>query len=127
MFETAGGHETLTRHFATQSLRGFGLDDDDLRVGGARDACRSGKPDVLADDDSDANAGDVDDAGIGARLEVAIFVEHRIVRQLALVIDRRDPAVTNHRRRVVPLAAAGRPAQMGSHQANTGVTLAIAA
>src|SRR5256714_1092491 len=40
MFETAGGRDTLTRHFATQSLRGFGLDDDDLRVGAAGAALR---------------------------------------------------------------------------------------
>src|SRR5436190_15666155 len=40
MFETSGGRDTLTRHFATQSLRGFGLEDDDLRIGAAAAALR---------------------------------------------------------------------------------------
>jgi DNA mismatch repair protein MutS len=40
LFELAGAHETLTRHFGTQSLRGFGLEDDDLRVGAAGAALR---------------------------------------------------------------------------------------
>ena len=40
MFEKSGGHDTLTRHFATQSLRGFGLEDDDLRIGAAAAALR---------------------------------------------------------------------------------------
>src|SRR5436853_4070575 len=33
MFETRGAHDYLTRHFGTQSLRGFGLEDGDVRVG----------------------------------------------------------------------------------------------
>ena len=32
MFEARGAAEYLTRHFKTQSLRGFGLEDDDPRV-----------------------------------------------------------------------------------------------
>src|SRR5579872_3072819 len=40
MFETAGAHETLTCHFATQSLRGFGLEGDDPRIGAAGAALR---------------------------------------------------------------------------------------
>jgi DNA mismatch repair protein MutS len=40
MFETAGAHEYLTRHFGTQSLRGFGLEDGDARVGAAGAALR---------------------------------------------------------------------------------------
>jgi len=40
MFETAGARDTLTRHFATQSLRGYGLEDDDLRIGAAGAALR---------------------------------------------------------------------------------------
>src|SRR5205807_4078671 len=40
MFETAGGRDTLMRHFATQSLRGFGLEDNDLRIGAAAAALR---------------------------------------------------------------------------------------
>ena len=40
MFETAGAHEVLTRHFATQSLRGFGLEGNDPRIGAAGAALR---------------------------------------------------------------------------------------
>src|SRR5262249_55421222 len=40
MFETAGANDYLTRHFGTQSLRGFGLDDGDARVGAAGAALR---------------------------------------------------------------------------------------
>ncbi|HUJ14897.1 MAG TPA: DNA mismatch repair protein MutS [Thermoanaerobaculia bacterium] len=40
MFETAGARETLTRHLATQSLRGFGLEGDDPRIGAAGAALR---------------------------------------------------------------------------------------
>src|SRR3954447_11914316 len=32
MFEPRGAHDYLAKHFATQSLRGFGLESDDVRV-----------------------------------------------------------------------------------------------
>jgi DNA mismatch repair protein MutS len=40
MFDPAGSHDYLTKHFGTQSLRGFGLEDDDVRVGAAGGALR---------------------------------------------------------------------------------------
>jgi len=40
MFENAGAHDYLTKHFATQSLRGFGLESDDARVAAAGAALR---------------------------------------------------------------------------------------
>jgi DNA mismatch repair protein MutS len=40
LFETRGSHEYLSKHFGTQSLRGFGLDDDDVRIGAAGGALR---------------------------------------------------------------------------------------
>ena len=41
LFEFAGAHEYLSRHFGTQSLRGFGLEaPDDARVGAAGAALR---------------------------------------------------------------------------------------
>jgi DNA mismatch repair protein MutS len=40
MFDNAGAHELLTRHFATQSLRGFGLEGEDPRIGAAGAALR---------------------------------------------------------------------------------------
>ena len=40
MFETVAAHEYLSRHFGTQSLRGFGLEGDDPRIGAAGAALR---------------------------------------------------------------------------------------
>jgi DNA mismatch repair protein MutS len=40
MFENRGSHEYLSKHFGTQSLRGFGLDGDDARIGAAGGALR---------------------------------------------------------------------------------------
>jgi DNA mismatch repair protein MutS len=40
MFEASGARDYLTRHFATQSLRGFGLEGDDPRIAAAGAALR---------------------------------------------------------------------------------------
>ena len=40
LFELRGSHDYLAKHFGTQSLRGFGLDDDDARIGAAGGALR---------------------------------------------------------------------------------------
>ena len=40
LFELRGSHEYLAKHFGTQSLRGFGLDDEDVRIGAAGGALR---------------------------------------------------------------------------------------
>ncbi|HEX8411284.1 MAG TPA: DNA mismatch repair protein MutS, partial [Thermoanaerobaculia bacterium] len=40
LFEQRGSHDYLSKHFGTQSLRGFGLDDDDARIGAAGGALR---------------------------------------------------------------------------------------
>jgi DNA mismatch repair protein MutS len=40
LFEPAGADDYLTRHFGTQSLRGFGLEDGDLRISAAGAALR---------------------------------------------------------------------------------------
>src|ERR1700730_7872055 len=40
MFEKAGAYDYLARHFSTQSLRGFGLEEDDIRIGAAGAALR---------------------------------------------------------------------------------------
>jgi DNA mismatch repair protein MutS len=40
MFEARGSHDYLSRHFGTQSLRGFGLEDGDARIGAAGGALR---------------------------------------------------------------------------------------
>lgn len=40
LFDLAGSREYLTRHFRTQSLRGFGLDGDDPRIAAAGGALR---------------------------------------------------------------------------------------
>jgi DNA mismatch repair protein MutS len=40
LFETRGSHDYLSKHFGTQSLRGFGLDGEDSRIGAAGGALR---------------------------------------------------------------------------------------
>ena len=40
LFETRGSHDYLAKHFGTQSLRGFGLEGDDARIGAAGGALR---------------------------------------------------------------------------------------
>jgi DNA mismatch repair protein MutS len=40
LFENRGSHDYLAKHFGTQSLRGFGLDGDDARIGAAGGALR---------------------------------------------------------------------------------------
>jgi DNA mismatch repair protein MutS len=40
LFETVAAHDYLSRHFGTQSLRGFGLEGDDPRIGAAGAALR---------------------------------------------------------------------------------------
>jgi DNA mismatch repair protein MutS len=40
LFDLRGSHEYLTKHFGTQSLRGFGLDGEDARIGAAGGALR---------------------------------------------------------------------------------------
>ncbi|HEV7923597.1 MAG TPA: DNA mismatch repair protein MutS [Thermoanaerobaculia bacterium] len=40
LFEAHGSHEYLSRHFGTQSLRGFGLEEDDPRIAAAGAALR---------------------------------------------------------------------------------------
>ncbi|MEO8382393.1 MAG: DNA mismatch repair protein MutS, partial [Acidobacteriota bacterium] len=40
MFEVRGAHDYLSRHFGTQSLRGFGLEEGDARIGAAGGALR---------------------------------------------------------------------------------------
>jgi DNA mismatch repair protein MutS len=40
IFESAGAHEYLAKHFGTQSLRGFGLEGDDPRIAAAGGALR---------------------------------------------------------------------------------------
>ena len=40
LFELSGSHEYLSKHFGTQSLRGFGLEDGDARIGAAGGALR---------------------------------------------------------------------------------------
>ena len=40
LFEVRGSHDYLTKHFGTQSLRGFGLEADDARISAAGGALR---------------------------------------------------------------------------------------
>ena len=72
-----------------------------MRAGHLRARRRIGKPDVLANDHRAANSVDVEYARRAARLEIAVLVEHRVVRQLLLAVDLCDAPVADHRNGVV--------------------------
>ena len=59
---------------------------------------RLGEPQVLADDQADLHAIDLEHAVVAVRIdvEVAALVEHGVVGQLALAIGVRDGAVAQH-------------------------------
>jgi hypothetical protein len=71
-------------------------------------------PDVLADGEAQGDAIQLEHARLGARLEVALLVEHAVVGQEHLAVDGRHLAVHEHRRAVVDvLGALGKPDQGG--------------
>ena len=65
---------------------------------------RLGPPYVLADREAETHALDLEDAGLVPRGEVALLVEHFVVRQVVLARDGHDAAVADHRRGVIALA-----------------------
>jgi hypothetical protein len=69
-------------------------------------ADRFGSPYVFADRDRDLDAADIEHwTRVGRRSEVALLVEHGIVRQPLLAVDAEDLAVPAHGRSVVELVA----------------------
>jgi hypothetical protein len=76
-------------------------DDDEARAGFLRLADRPWKPDVFADDEPAPQPVDVDDARLAAGLEVALFIEHRVVGQALLAVGSLDATVAQHGERVV--------------------------
>ncbi len=74
---------------------------DQLRAGVARRGGRTRAPDVLADDDADPNAIDIDDARIDAGGEVALLVEDGVIRQALLAIDAGDLSIAEDRDGVI--------------------------
>ncbi len=80
-------------------------DDDQLRARLLRLPRGAGVPDILADQEPDGRAVDIDDARGAARLEIALLVEHRVVRQLLLAVDRGHATVGKQRERVVAASA----------------------
>src|ERR1700677_4532164 len=62
---------------------------------------RSGLPQVLADGQTDAVSGNLDRRPRGPGGEVALLVEHAVVWEMNLAIDRLDGAVAEHRGGVV--------------------------
>ena len=74
-----------------------------LGTGFARLVQRLGKPQVLADDQADRHAIDLEHAGsaVGVDIKIATLVEHRVVGQLALAVGGDDLAVAQHAGRVV--------------------------
>ena len=70
-------------------------DQQHLRAGRLRARGGLGEPDVLADDDAEADAIDVEHARVAARLEVPLLVEHRVVWQVVLAVNLRNAAVAD--------------------------------
>ena len=90
--------------------------DDDLGPGQALILHRSGGvPDVLADRDADASAGNVEELHAGPRAEVTRLVEHAVVGQILLVIGARQLAAVNHRRSVKDVVRIVDEPDDGSH------------
>ena len=80
--------------------------DQQVRTRGRLRAHRAvGSPRVLTDRHADAHAGDFEQlARIRAGREVALLVEHRVVRKVLLAIDTLHPAHGAHGGRVVEIA-----------------------
>jgi hypothetical protein len=75
-------------------------------------------PDVLADREADRRAVDADHRRHVAHLEVAVLVEHTVVGEKHLAVDRLHAPVGQHRKRVVDvLGMLGEPDQ-GHHAAH---------
>ncbi len=75
-------------------------------------------PDVLAHVHAHAHAGHRIRRTALAGLEVAHLVEHAVVGEPLLVVDIRQAAVVDHRRRVVDVAVAALPAAGQVHEAH---------
>ncbi len=70
-----------------------------------RRTARPGQPDVLANDQAEAEAIEIDHRRTVAGLEVALLVEHGVVRQRNLAVIAEDLAVADQRRAVVDRVA----------------------
>ena len=106
---------------------GRGIDDQQgLGPGRLRLACGARKPGVFANQESETHAAGLEHQGFAAGCEVALLVEHLVVRQFALGIGRKHATVTEHRRRVVALLDGDRTGAvittgwMADHHPQTG-------
>ena len=96
------GDHALTRQALRAVVRRRGRVDDERRPGERFGRGRwAGVPDVLADREADPRAPELDQRRRAARLEVAAFVEHPVVRQQDLPVDAGDSAIGDHGGRVV--------------------------
>src|SRR5690606_9861901 len=66
---------------------------------------RTGLPDVLANEEPDAESVALDDGWYVARTKVALLVEHLVVRQLRLAMIRDQLAAVEERRGIVDFRA----------------------
>ena len=73
----------------------------------------TGLPDVLADAEPDRHAVQLDDRGLGARLEVALLVEDAVVRQVHLAVGGHHAAIGEDRGGVVDVLGLLRVAHHG--------------
>ena len=94
------------------------------RLGGGG---RPGLPDVLADREADGHAVQLEAGRRIARLEVALLVEHPVVGQVHLAVDRRHLAVGEHGGGVVDVVGALREPDQRDDPARRGASSSSAA
>ena len=104
------GAHTIPHHAFASLLKAERIrrtidDYDELRACLLRGDRGIGLPDVFADQDGDTNAVQLHDAGFAPVFEVALLVEHAVVRQFLLAIVGERLAIADQRRRVVDVRA----------------------
>ena len=81
------------------------VDDHERPRGRFGLAGASGGPDILANGHADRDAFNDEYGGAAAGMEVALLVEHAVVRQALLMVDADPLAIDAHRRRIVEVGA----------------------
>ncbi len=91
------------------------VDDQPRAVGRLLGGRGAGQPDVLTDRQPDQPPADLDRRSRGSRLEVAPLVEHAVVGQMNLAVDRLDRAVGEHGGGIVDVLGVLREADDRDH------------
>ena len=105
MFARTPAHDRVAIN-AIARIERRGVDDDECVGADLQRALRRLRiPDVLADQRREAHAIEFDRRGLITRGEVALLVEHRVVRQRLLAVAHQHVAIANPAERVVAAVA----------------------